>query len=69
MASQGEYRLPEELARHVHKERFAPDELRAVCREAGRGLGRADAAGARFRTAAEMVSLWGGRASPRGGGA
>jgi hypothetical protein len=60
LASQGEYRLPEELARHAHKERFAPDELRAACREAGKGLGRADAAGARFRTAAEMVALWEG---------
>ena len=60
MASQGEYRLPEELARHVHKEWFTPDELRAACREAGKRLGRADAADARFRTAAEMVALWEG---------
>ena len=60
MAAQGEYRLPEELARHARKERFAPDELRGACREAGEGLGRADAADARFRTAAEMVALWEG---------
>lgn len=60
MASQGEYRLPEGLARHAHKEWFTPDELRAACREAGEGLGRADAAAARFRTAAEMVELWEG---------
>jgi hypothetical protein len=60
LASQGEYRLPEGLARHVHKEWFTPDELRAACREAGEGLGRADAAGANFRSAAEMVELWEG---------
>ena len=60
MASQREYRLPEELARHAHKECFTPDELRAACREAGEGLGRADAADARFRKAAEMVALWEG---------
>jgi hypothetical protein len=58
LASQGEYRLPEGLARHAHKEWFTPDELRAACREAGEGLGRADAPAARFRTAAEMVELW-----------
>ena len=60
MASQGEYRLPEELARHTQKEWFTPDELRAACRQAGEGLGKADAADARFRTAAEMVELWEG---------
>jgi hypothetical protein len=60
LASQGEYRLPGELARYAHKEWFTPEELRAACREAGEGLGRADAAVARFRTAAEMVELWEG---------
>jgi hypothetical protein len=33
------YRLPGELARHAPKERFAPDELRGVCRAAGKGPG------------------------------
>jgi hypothetical protein len=56
----GEYPLPEKLARHAPKSRFAPDELRRVCREAGEGLGREDAREARFRTAAEMVALWRG---------
>jgi hypothetical protein len=60
LASRGEYRLPEELARYVHKEWFTPEELRGACREAGEGLGRADAADARFRKAAEMVALWEG---------
>ena len=53
------YRLPDELARHAPKERFVPDELRGACRVAGEGLGREDALSARFRTAAEMVELWG----------
>jgi hypothetical protein len=60
LATQGEYRLPEKLARHAHKEWFTPDELRVACREAGEGLARADAVDARFRTAAEMVALWEG---------
>ena len=61
MVSHGEYPLPEELARHAPKGRFAPDELRRACREAGEGLGREDAIEeARFRTAAEMVALWRG---------
>ena len=60
LASQGEYRLPEKLARHAHSEWFTPEELRGACREAGEGLGRADAADARFRKAAEMVALWEG---------
>lgn len=53
------YRLPDELARHASKERFVPDELRCACRAAGEGLGREDARAARFRSAAEMVELWG----------
>jgi len=53
------YRLPDELARHAAKVRFAPDELRGACRVAGEGLGREDARAARFRSAAEMVGLWG----------
>ncbi len=60
MVSHGEYPLPEELAHHAPKSRFAPDELRRACREAGEGLGREDAREARFRTAAEMVALWHG---------
>jgi hypothetical protein len=60
LTSRGEYGLPGELARYAHKEWFTPEELRAACREAGEGLGRADAAVARFRTAAEMVELWEG---------
>ncbi len=54
------YPLPRELARHVPKRAFGPDELRGACREAGEGLGREDARGARFRSAAEMVALWEG---------
>jgi hypothetical protein len=56
----GEYQLPGELARHGPKSKFAPDELRRACREAGEGLGWEDAREARFRTAAEMVALWQG---------
>ncbi len=54
------YPLPKELARHARKCSFAPDELREACREAGEGLGRADAREARFRSAAEMVEMWRG---------
>lgn len=54
------YPLPEGLARHVAGGPFAPDELREACREAGEGLGRADAREARFRSAAEMVEMWRG---------
>lgn len=54
------YRLPENLARHAPGEEFAPEDLRAACREAGEGLGGEDAAEARFRSAAEMVALWHG---------
>jgi hypothetical protein len=60
LVSHGEYPLPEELVRHAPKSRFAPDELRRACREAGEGLGREDAWEARFRPAAEMVALWRG---------
>jgi hypothetical protein len=55
---QGGYPLPEELARHAREGGFAPGELREVCRSAGEGLGREDAAEARFRPAAEMVEMW-----------
>lgn len=58
MDEQGGYPLPEELARHAREGGFAPGELREVCRSAGEGLGREDAAEARFRTAAEMVEMW-----------
>ena len=54
------YPLPEELARHVAGERFAPEELRDACRSAGEGLGAEDARRARFRSAAEMVAMWRG---------
>lgn len=54
------YPLPEELSQHAPEEAFAPGELREACRAAGEGLGRADATEARFRPAAEMVSLWKG---------
>lgn len=60
MRARGEYSLPEELARHARGRRFAPDELRRACHEAGEGLGREDAREAWFRTAAEMVALWRG---------
>ena len=56
----GVYSLPEELARHAPKKRFAPDELRGVCREAGEELGREDAKEASFRAAAQMVEIWRG---------
>ncbi|MDQ3911420.1 MAG: hypothetical protein M3305_06575 [Actinomycetota bacterium] len=54
------YLLPEELARHSPKDSFAPDELRGACRAAGEGLGRSDACEGRFRSAAQMVEMWGG---------
>src|ERR671910_2128249 len=54
------YSLPEELARHMPRERFVPDELRGVCRKAGEELGWEDAKRARFRTAAQMVEMWRG---------
>jgi hypothetical protein len=60
LAAQHGYRFPDDLARHASKERFAPDELRGACRNAGEGLGREDARQARFRSAAEMVEMWRG---------
>jgi len=54
------YSLPEELTRHAPRERFAPDELRGACREAGEALGWEDARKATFRTAAQMVEMWRG---------
>jgi hypothetical protein len=54
------YSLPEGLARHASRERFAPGELREACREAGEGLGWEDAREPRFRTAAQMVAMWRG---------
>ncbi len=59
-AMKGRYRLPEDLVRHASGEEFASEDLRAACREAGEGLGRADAEEARFRSAAAMVALWRG---------
>jgi hypothetical protein len=58
--SRGTYSLPEELARHIPRERFAPDELRGACQRAGEELGWEDAKRARFRTAAQMVGMWRG---------
>jgi hypothetical protein len=58
--ARGTYFLPEGLARHAPRERFAPGELRAACREAGEELGWVDARKARFRTAAQMVAMWRG---------
>ncbi len=60
MVVRGTYSLPEELADHAPKERFAPGELRRACHEAGEKLGREDARRARFRAAAEMVEMWRG---------
>jgi hypothetical protein len=60
MVAHGTYSLPEELDRHAPRQRYAPDELRGACREAGEGLGREDAKEARFRTAAQMVQMWRG---------
>ncbi len=54
------YPLPRELARHVRKCSFTPDELRGACQRAGEGLGWVDAREARFRPAAEMVEMWRG---------
>ena len=54
------YQIPDELVRHAPGLEFAPGDLRAVCRKAGEGLGREDAAEARFRSAAAMVALWRG---------
>lgn len=54
------YSLPRELGRHSHNETFVPEELREACRRAGKGLGREDAGGFCFRSAAEMVSMWHG---------
>ena len=56
----GTYSLPEGLASHAPRERFAPGELRLACREAGEELGWEDAWTARFRTAAQMVAMWRG---------
>jgi hypothetical protein len=58
--SRGTYSLPEELARQAPRTRFAPDELRGACREAGEELGQEDARKARFRTAPQMVEMWRG---------
>jgi hypothetical protein len=60
LVARGTYSLPEELACHAPRERFAPDELRGACREAGEALGWEDAKKARFRTAAQMVEMWHG---------
>src|ERR687898_2502273 len=60
LVARGTYSLPEELARHAPRERFAPNELRGACREAGEALGLEDAKKARFRTAPQMVEMWRG---------
>lgn len=61
MTAAGEYHLPQELVPHApQRGSFTPDELREVCRLAGKELGREDAARGEFRAAAQMVSLWQG---------
>lgn len=60
LVAHGTYSLPEELARRVPRKRFAPDELRGACHEAGEELGWEDARKARFRRAAQMVEMWRG---------
>jgi hypothetical protein len=60
LRARGTYSLPEELARHAPRRRFAPDELRRACHDAGEDLGREDAKEARFRAAAQMVGMWRG---------
>ena len=60
MVARGAYSLPEELARHVPRKRFAPNELRRTCHEAGEELGWEDARKANFRTAPQMVEMWRG---------
>lgn len=58
------YSLPQCLARHAPGETFSSEELREACREAGEGLGCADAHEARFRSAPEMVEAWRGLVLP-----
>jgi len=60
LVARGTYSLPEELARHAPRKRFASDELRGACHEAGGKLGWEDAQKAKFRTAAQMVEMWRG---------
>jgi hypothetical protein len=60
LVARGIYSLPEELARHAPRERFASDELREVCVKAGEELGWEDARKARFRAATQMVEMWSG---------
>jgi hypothetical protein len=60
LVARGTYSLPKELARHAPRERFAPDELRGACRQAGEALGYEDARKAKFRTAPQMVEMWRG---------
>lgn len=52
--------LPDELARHAFGEKFAPEDPRDACREAGKGSGCADPREAKSRSMAEMVALWHG---------
>lgn len=61
MTAAGKYHLPGDLARHApERGPFDPESLREVCRRAGEGLGREDAARGEFRRAARMISLWRG---------
>jgi hypothetical protein len=51
--------LPESLARHAPVSGpYQPSELNEICRKAGEGLGREDAALGEFRSAAQMIALW-----------
>jgi len=59
LSARGYYELPETLAHHAPAiGPYRPGELQEVCRKAGEGLGREDAAHGKFRSAAEMISLW-----------
>jgi hypothetical protein len=59
LSARGHYELPETLARHaLASGPYQPGELHEVCRLAGEGLGKEDAALGEFRSAAEMISLW-----------
>jgi hypothetical protein len=57
LVAPGTYSIPKELARHAPRKRFAPDELRGACHEAGEGLEWEDASKGRFRTAAQITAV------------
>ena len=57
LVAPGTYSRPKELARHAPRKRFAPDELRGACHEAGEELGWEDASKGRFRMAAQITAV------------